>query len=143
MLTRPRLALVADDTSLVRWAITQALTAEGFEVRSAGTRAETLGQLIGSGFDLVVVSLAIEREDVCDLVCEVRRHRPETRLVLLVDPNERQMPCSECNRGATTLEKPFSLDELIAAVRTLTRPMPTAASPAGSHTDGVVRAGSG
>ncbi len=142
MLTRPRLALVADDTSLVRWAITEALTAEGFEVHSAGTRAETLGQLIGSGFDLVVVSLAIAREDVYDLVCEVRRRRPETRLVLLVDPDERAVPCSECSRGAMTLEKPFNLDELLAAVRTLTQ-APTAAPQAGSHTDGVSSAGSG
>ena len=117
MLLQPR-ALVVDDTALVRWALHHSLHALGFEVVTAGTRTEMLERLIGSGFRLVVASPTVGREDVTDLLETVRRQQPETAMILLTADESIREP-KTWGEQTLVFEKPFSVDEVRAAVHRL------------------------
>lgn len=117
MTHRPR-ALIVDDTLLVRWALHESLGELGFEVMTAGTRAEMLEQLIGSGISLVVASPSMGREDVTDLLEMVRRQQPETAMILLTADESIREPKAWGER-TIVFEKPFSVAEVRAAVQRL------------------------
>lgn len=116
----PRRAIVIDDSELVRWAISRALTAEGFAVEQAGTLAEAEAKLAGIEFDLVVAADSLEREDMGELLTTVRGDAGAAPLVLLAE--QARSPAWRPSRVTSYVRKPFSIDEVLAAVRLLTAP---------------------
>ncbi len=120
--------LVADDTRLVRWAVGRALRAEGFEVVTASTRDDALGRLVSERFDLLVLPLALGREEIRDLVSAVARHQSGTAMILLSSSEE----AADLADGANTavIGKPFSVGDVVDAARRFTSPPFAGAGPA-------------
>lgn len=113
--TRP-LVLVADDHPLIGWALTQVLEPLGFEVSVATTRAEARGLLLAHHYASVVMSARIGDAEMLDVLCEVARFQPLTRLVALTEPGTTEL-VTQSVPSARVFEKPFGVGALAEAVR--------------------------
>ncbi len=83
MASRESLALVLEDTDLGRWALTRALEAHGFEVRTVLTWAEGSAWLPKVSFTLALVAVSSPGH-AAEVAAEVKWY-PHTRLVLLAE----------------------------------------------------------
>ena len=74
--------LVADDDRAVRTVLGQALSREGYEVRSTAN-ASTLWQWVQDGAgDLVITDVVMPDENGLDLLPRMKRARPHLRIVV-------------------------------------------------------------
>jgi len=76
----------------------------GYRVETASTRDELLGRLFGGGVDLLVTSNALQRDDVTDIVRELRLYRHETAVCVICERDSADeyrrncpVPCSSRN----------------------------------------------
>lgn len=112
--------LVADDTTLVRWAVRRALNAAGFDVVEAETRSEVLEALVSHSFQLVVLPLALLEDDMEDIARAIAS-AGNSALILLTENGV--LPDFPRSRGRVrSVEKPFSVASLVNAAVTLARP---------------------
>jgi two-component system response regulator MprA len=121
---RPRRVLVADDDFDVRAALLEVLEAEGYEARGVANGAEALLVLGHWRADLIVLDLLMPGMDGRAFLTEQGRVAgfAETPVLLI----SAQPDLAKATRGLSAVavyEKPFSLDELLAAVRALTAPI--------------------
>jgi DNA-binding NtrC family response regulator len=121
--TRP-FALVAEDTELGRWAIAHALQANGYETRVSDGWGETAGWLEREEFDVVVMSLSCDRDDVARITEHVRSRHGGTALILLAPQDDIVAVRSACGPGPVVLVKPLDIGQLVLAVRSLKQPGP-------------------
>jgi two-component system cell cycle sensor histidine kinase/response regulator CckA len=117
---RPRI-LVVEDERMVRALVQQALTLAGCAVIAAADGIEALEAVDGRGesIALVVTDVVMPRLGGPALVAELRRTNPGLRALYLSGYPDRLPPGVG---GDDVLEKPFSVDELVGAVRRLLEP---------------------
>src|SRR5437764_8771518 len=126
--------LVADDDSAIRTVLNQALSRDGYEVRSTGNAA-TLWRWVSQGDgDLIITDVVMPDENAFDLPPRIKKLRPELPVIVMSAQNTLMTALRASERGAYEyLPKPFDLKELIAVVgRALAEPKerrPVAASP--------------
>lgn len=104
--------LVADEEPLTRWAVARAVEALGLGVVQAATREEACGLLFARRFHAVVMANRLFEHDMTDVLAELERYQPETSLVVLCEGEPAQLRVRLPR--AVVLEKPFSVDELMA-----------------------------
>jgi DNA-binding NtrC family response regulator len=121
--TRP-LALVAEDTELGRWAIAHALQAGGYETRVSAGWAETAGWLDRKEFDVAVMSLSCDRDDVAHIAEHLRIHHGSAGLIFLVLQEDVEAVRLACGPGPIVLAKPLDIERLVQAARKLRQPGP-------------------
>jgi signal transduction histidine kinase len=116
---RGELLLVAEDEAAVRRVACGALRRAGYRVIEAVDGAEALDQLRARGaeIDLAVLDLSMPRLDGLAALREMRRLRPDLRVLLVSGrfPTELGSPPED----AEVLAKPFEPAELAARVRAL------------------------
>ena len=122
--TRP-LALVAEDTELGRWAIAHALQADGFDTCVFDGWAESAGWLGRRKFDVVVVALSVDRDDVGNIAEHMRSHHRGTRLIVLAPQDEMGEVRSACGPGPVVLPKPLDVERIVQTAKSLTGRGPT------------------
>ena len=112
--------LVVDDTEEMRRTIRRALSAGGYHVDVAGTLAEAEAKDPG-GYDAVLVDAQLDGESGIDLVEKLRSkdRAAAARCVLISGGIPDRLP-----EGAAYLAKPFSIGDLLEAVRGACRPRP-------------------
>ena len=113
--------LVVDDNSAVRMAYRMLLTTAGHTVTEADGGAAAIAVLAQRGFDLVVTDLWMPEVDGFAVIAEVRRCRPELRVLAITgtvlgtgadDPTERAR-----RLGANAvIEKPMLGEGLLETV---------------------------
>jgi len=112
--------LLVEDEEAVRAFAARALSSRGYQVVEAGTGLEALSAMEKSGgdVDLVVSDVVMPEMDGPTLLKELRRRRPEMKVIFISGYAEeafkKNLPEGE---RFTFLPKPFSLKELIAAVK--------------------------
>ncbi len=120
MSSRGDLLIVDDDpkiTSLLR----RALSAEGYEVRTAANGSEGLARVRERQPDLVVLDLLMPGIDGLE-VCQRLREESDIPILILTAMDETQDRVRGLDSGADDyLVKPFELEELLARVRALLR----------------------
>jgi two-component system, cell cycle sensor histidine kinase and response regulator CckA len=132
--------LLAEDEPLVRDLAVSVLEGGGFEVRAAanGEDALALFDRHADAIDVVVTDMVMPELGGLGLAERVRERRPETPIVYMsgytdegppTDPNGSSVP--------TFLEKPFSAETLVSAVRAATHPQLTPLSTAVSDSEVV------
>ena len=114
----PPRALVADETTLVRWALRRALTAAGFTVAEAGTREEVLETLVAHQYRLVVLPLALGFEDMEDIAQAIASPAGDTALIVLTE-NGKIPDSLRLHARVKAVDKPFSITSLVDAAMTL------------------------
>lgn len=121
---KPLAILVVDDHEIMREVICQMLEDAGHNVRFAAEGHEALRKLSYAHFDLVVTDIVMPTMDGIELIGELRRRFPATRIIAMSGGGER-FPTNDglaiarrLGAGAS-LNKPFIAEELIEAVEEL------------------------
>ena len=110
--------LVADDDRAIRTVLSQALGRLGYEVRLTGNAA-TLWRWVTDGEgDLVITDVIMPDGNGLDLVPQIRKHRPDMRVIVMSAQNTLRTAIAATERGAFEyLPKPFDLKELTDSVQ--------------------------
>ena len=113
----PMHVLVADDNDPVRTLLVQTLTLHGFSVISArdGREALDLFELHKDTLNAVVLDETMPQFSGAEVASRIHSHNPKLRIVVTSGYLKRSMKDLERNPGF--LGKPFSIDELVGALR--------------------------
>jgi DNA-binding NtrC family response regulator len=107
--------LVVDDEWLVRWSVTEALRAHGFDVEQAADAASAM-RAFDADCDLVLLDLHLP--DAMDLrvLSFIRKQSPSVPVILMTAFATREVAEDAAALGASVVAKPFDLDDLTAVV---------------------------
>jgi len=110
----PRQVLVVDDEPLIRWSVTESLTALGLTVVDAPDAATALKMVTTSALPFQVVLLDLRLPDMHDLslLATLRQLLPKAHLILMTAFGTPEIIDDATALGADVLAKPFELGEL-------------------------------
>ena len=112
--------LIADDHTLLRQGLKQNLAEEfpNAEFHEAGTTQETLECLRKTDFDVIVLDIFMPGRSGLEVLDDVRRNYPSTKVLVLSSAPEEQLGLRVLQGGASGyLNKQAAPDELINAMR--------------------------
>ncbi len=110
----PRHVLVVDDEPLIRWSVSESLSELGCDVEEAGDASSALRAVTTTAlpFDIVVLDLRLPDMADLSLLSTLRQLLPSAALILMTAFGTPELIADARAIGATTLNKPFELDEL-------------------------------
>jgi DNA-binding NtrC family response regulator len=114
----PDTVLVVDDEPAIRLLCRINLELEGYEVVEAGTLAEARAAIEAGDVSVVLLDLRVGHESGRTLLEELRSRVPPMPVALVTGSAELH-PSGDGTADAT-LVKPFTIDQLVRTVRTLT-----------------------
>ncbi len=114
---RPKI-LVIDDEEIVRISCKKCLTPEGYDVSVAATGVEGMKLAKEDHYDLILTDLKMPDMDGIEFLVKMKEIQHEAKIIMItgystVEHSEAAMRLGACNY----IEKPFTPDTLIAAVR--------------------------
>ncbi len=110
-----RRALVVDDESLIRWSVSETLTALAMDVKEAADAAGALNAITHAEvpFDVIVLDLRLPDVDDLSLLRRVCQLLPNAFVVLMTAFGSPEIVSQAMATGArAVLHKPFALEEL-------------------------------
>jgi len=109
--------LLADDDRAIRLVVEQALSRQGYQVRSTGNAA-TLWKWVSNGDgQLIITDVILPDENGLDLIPRIKKLRPDLRVIVMSAQNTLLTAVRATERGAFEyLPKPFDLTELVNVV---------------------------
>ena len=112
--------LVVDDDSAIRGSLEVYFGRMGYHVRVASDGRQALRLLKDDGpMDVVLTDLAMPEMNGRELVSALRKRRPMPKIICMSGYAEQREPSEDVTAGLPFLQKPFSLDELGATVRSV------------------------
>ena len=114
----PSQVLVVDDEPLIRWSLTESLSALGFAVQNATDAATALKIVTTSALPIQVVVLDLRLPDMHDLslLATLRQLMPSAHLILMTAYGTPDVLADARALGADVLVKPFELADLTRVV---------------------------
>jgi DNA-binding NtrC family response regulator len=104
--------LVVDDEPLIRYALRDGLTADGYHVVEAGTAAEALAKS-REGVDLVLLDYRLPDGDGLSVLKRIKELNPDTLVILLTAHQSVDLAVEAMKHGAYHYaNKPFNIDEI-------------------------------
>lgn len=114
--------LVVDDEPNIVEVISMALKFEGFEVASAGTGQAALDQVAVFRPHLIVLDVMLPDMEGFDVAEKLGAQRSETPIIFLTARDDTSDKVRGLSSGGDDyVTKPFSLEELVARIRTILR----------------------
>ena len=114
--------LLAEDTKDLSRAVCAVLAREEYEVEPVYNGEEALSHILRSGYDCIVLDIMMPKMDGLQVLEEIRRQNILTPVLMLTAKAEVEDRVAGLDRGADDyLTKPFSMRELQARIRALTR----------------------
>ena len=110
--------LITDDEEALLAVFSSILTSAGFEVAAAADGRQALDICARSNepFDVLLCDLHLSGMSAKDVVGRVRKCCPEIRVVLMSGVVDSEDVGAWCPKATPTLEKPFTLPELLSAI---------------------------
>ncbi len=110
--------LIVEDEPMVRAVAERALVRQGYTVETACDGEEALALFAeGKSYDLVVSDVVMPNMDGPAMARELRKHRPEMRILFMSGYAEEQLRESINLDKVAFLPKPFSVQQIAEAVR--------------------------
>ena len=104
--------LVVDDEPLIRYALNDRLTDDGYRVLEADTAAAAVAKS-RDGVDLVLLDYKLPDGDGLSVLKQIKQHDPDTLVILLTAHQSVELAVEAMKQGAYHYaNKPFNLDEL-------------------------------
>src|SRR5438874_2351618 len=104
--------LVVDDEPLIRFALNDRLTADGYTVVEAETAASAI-EKSDDGVDLVMLDYKLPDGDGLSVLKRIKERHPETLVILLTAHQSVELAVEAMKQGAYHYaNKPFNLDEI-------------------------------
>jgi DNA-binding NtrC family response regulator len=104
--------LVVDDEPLIRFALRDGLTTEGYRVIEAGTAADAVAKS-REGVDLVLLDYRLPDGDGLSVLKQIKEHDPDTLVILLTAHQSVELAVEAMKQGAYHYaNKPFNIDEI-------------------------------
>ncbi len=105
--------LLADDEKNMRWVLSQALEAEGYEVAEAADGKEALSSIADQAPDLLILDHKMPAPDGMEVLRRIRAKGHRFPVIMLTAHGNVQTAVEAMKAGANEyLTKPFDLDEL-------------------------------
>jgi len=118
----PARILVVDDEAAITELVSMALRYEGFDVATASSGRGALAAVRGCRPDLVVLDVMLGDLDGFDVVARLRRDGSDVPVVFLTARDATADAVAGLSLGGDDyVTKPFSIDELVARVRSVLR----------------------
>lgn len=111
--------LVIDDDKLVRETIVDTLVDDGHAVESAENGIVGLRTFRSAPFDLIVTDLYMPEKEGMEMIIEIRRDFPAVKILAISGGETGQLAVAKLLGADKTLRKPFDLEDLTNAVKTL------------------------
>src|SRR4051794_4604901 len=110
--------VVIDDEPRYRRLIAQVLTGAGHEVRQAADGAEGLALCRERMPDLVITDIVMPRMEGIETILQLTRQRPGVAVLAIsgAEPASVYLRAATALGAAASLPKPFTVDQLLAAV---------------------------
>lgn len=115
----PRILIVDDDDS-VRGLIATTLRATGFDVQTASDGREAVEAFAKAPADLVITDLVMPEKDGIEIVLELRKAHPDLPIIAMSGQSSHSplyLGMAKRLGARRTLEKPFTIKTLVAAVK--------------------------
>jgi two-component system response regulator PilR (NtrC family) len=110
--------LIAEDEAVLRGALAELLTQEGYEVLQAGNGKEAYDLLLARGVDLILSDVRMPEMDGMQLLDHVQRVAPQTPFLVLTAYGTVETAVAALRAGAADyLLKPVQFDEVLVRVR--------------------------
>jgi two-component system, NtrC family, response regulator AtoC len=104
--------LVVDDEPLIRFALGERLTADGYRVVEADTAAAAIARS-DDGVDLALLDYKLPDGDGLEVLKHIKAHDPDTLVILLTAHSSVEIAVEAMKQGAYHYaNKPFNLDEI-------------------------------
>ncbi len=114
--------LIAEDDQVLADGLLRSLRAAGYAVDQVGSGSEADAALTAHAFDLVILDLGLPRMHGFDVLRKVRQRGSAVPVLILTAADSVEQRVKGLDLGADDyMAKPFSLQELEARVRALTR----------------------
>jgi len=105
--------LVVDDEPVVVNSIRKTLSRKSFRVEEAFSGREAMERISAESFDLVLLDMRLPDANGLDLVAEMKKRKPELRVVIVTGYASIDTAVEAIKRGANDyMPKPFTPDEL-------------------------------
>lgn len=105
--------LIVDDEGNMRWVLTEALTAAGYDVTSASSGPEALQQMAKSPVELVILDLKLKGMDGLATLRRLRERWPDVVVIILTAYGTVATAVEAMQLGAADyLRKPFDVEEV-------------------------------
>lgn len=112
-----RTILIVDDDATFRERLVRALSDRGFEASGAADRSAAIASATAESPELAVVDLRLGSEDGLEVVRDLHRIDPATRIAVLTGYGSIATAVEAVRLGAFTyLQKPVDADQLVAAL---------------------------
>jgi DNA-binding NtrC family response regulator len=109
--------LVVDDELLIRWSLTETLTAAGHTVTEAGDAAATRSAIAAGHPDVVLLDFRLPDSDDLGLLASIRRDAPEAQVILMTAYGTPEVAQGALELGAyRVISKPFGMQDAAALV---------------------------
>jgi DNA-binding NtrC family response regulator len=109
--------LVVDDERGIRFLLESALSGAGYQVSTAKDGRESLEQLQGARFDLVITDIQMPELDGIEMLRQMKRAgRKEKVIIMTGNPSDHRLQEADIPPVVTRLKKPFMIDSLLSIV---------------------------
>ena len=111
--------LVIEDDDLVQQLLLEGLTKAGYEVTLASDGEEGIRRFREQPADLIITDILMPVKDGVEAIRELRHDFPDAKIIAITGVRGRfsRLPAAEYLGAVRTFVKPFSLQEIIGAVK--------------------------
>jgi DNA-binding response OmpR family regulator len=110
--------LIVDDEAGIRFFLDELLTGDGYQVVAVESGKQAIERVAAEEFDLALVDLRLQDTDGIEVLTEIRRHSPDTVVIMLTAHASLQTAVEALRQGAHDyLFKPTKTVELRESIR--------------------------